>query len=347
MTIKISDRKIGKGYPCFIIAEAGVNHNGDVKLAEKLIDAAKKAGADAVKFQTFKAENLVIEKAEMADYQIKNTKKKQGQLAMLKKLELGFEEFIRLKKYCDKKGIIFLSTPHSEDAVDFLYPFVPAYKIGSGDLTNIPLLEKIAKKQKPLIISTGMSTLKEIRRAVSAVKRAGNPNIVLMHCTTNYPCPLEEVNLKAMKTLEKEFNVLVGYSDHTEGIIVSGMAIALGAKIIEKHFTLSKDLAGPDHKASLEPDELKDLVITIREIEKALGSSTKKPAKSEFSIKKIVRKSLIAKTNIDKGAIISRDMITCKRPGTGIPPFMINKVIGKKAKTGIEKDQLLLFKDLI
>ncbi len=347
MKIRIGNKFVGYGEPCFIIAEAGVNHNGRVRLAEKLIRAAKKSGADAIKFQTFKAESLVTEEAAMAAYQVRNTGKKQSQLDMLKKLELKLQAFAHLKKYCDKNGIIFLSTPHSEDVVDFLYPLVPAYKIGSGDLTNIPLLEKIAKKKKPMIISTGMSTLKEIKRAVDAVRRTGNREIILTHCTTNYPCPTEDVNLKAINTLEKKFKVPVGYSDHTKGMIASEVAAAIGARAIEKHFTLDKNLPGPDHKASLEPDEFKQMVANIREVEKILGSAVKKPTKSELEIQKIVRKSLVAKVGINKGTIISRSMLICKRPGTGISPFMIKQVIGKKAKANIEKDKIVLFKDLI
>jgi len=346
MRMKIGARLIGEGEPCFIIAEAGVNHNGDIGLAKELIDAAKKAGADAVKFQTFKAENLVTENAEMAEYQKKNLGKKESQLKMLKKLELDYKDFKRLKRYCDKKGIIFLSTPHSEDAVDFLEPLVPAYKIGSGDLTNLPFLEKITQKKKPIILSTGMATLEEVREAVKTIKKQGNNKIILLHCTTNYPCPIEEVNLKTILTLKREFRLPVGYSDHTLGITVPIVAVAMEARVLEKHFTLDKNLPGPDHKASLEPKELEEMVKLVREAEKALGSGIKKPTKSEEKIKKVARKSIVAKTDIPKGTKIKKEMLIIKRPGTGIKPKYIHRLIGRKAKEDIESDELISFQKL-
>lgn len=341
MKIKIKNKQIGNGKPCFIIAEAGVNHNGSLELAKKLVDEAKKAGADAIKFQTFKAEDLVTKKTEMVAYQRKNVEKKESQFEMLKKLELSEKDFIELKKHCDKKGIIFLSTPHTENAIDFLEPLVPVYKIGSGDLTNLPFLEKVARKQKPIILSTGMATLNEVREAVNTIKKEGNNKIILLHCTTNYPCSLEEVNLKAMLTLKKEFNLPVGYSDHTLGILVPIMAVAMGAKVLEKHFTLNKNLPGPDHKASLNPKELKEMVEAIRNVEKALGCGIKKPTNYEEKIKSFVRKSIVAKVNITKGTKITKEMITIKRPGTGIEPKYFNRILGKKAKTNIKKDSLI------
>jgi len=346
MKIKIENKSIGEKNPCFIIAEAGVNHNGKLSLAKKLIEAAKEAGVDAIKFQTFKAENLVTENTEMADYQKENINKKESQLEMLKKLELDYKDFISLKKYCDKKGIVFLSTPHTEDTIDFLEPLVPAYKIGSGDLTNLPFLEKIAKKKKPIILSTGMATLGEVREAVKIIKRAGNNKIILLHCTTNYPCPLEEVNLRAMITLKKEFNLPIGFSDHTLGITVPITAVSLGANVLEKHFTLDKNLPGPDHKASLEPDELKEMVEAIRNIEKALGSDIKKLAKSEEKIKKVARKSIIAKVDIQKGTKIASDMLIIKRPGTGIEPKYLDKILGRVAKKNIKKDELIIWEKI-
>ena len=346
MKIKIGKKVIGERKPCFIIAEAGVNHNGDIKLAKKLIDVAKKTGADAVKFQTFKAENVVTETAKMAEYQRKNIGSKKSQLAIIKELELDYENFIKLKKYCDRKKIIFLSTPHSEDAIDFLEPLVPAYKIGSGDLTNLPFLEKIAKKKKPIILSTGMANLLEVKEAVKTISKEGNNKIILLHCTTNYPCPLAEVNLRAMLTLKKEFNLPVGYSDHTLGILVPIMAVAMEAKVIEKHFTLNKNLPGPDHKASLEPRELEEMVKLVREAEKVLGRGIKKPTKSEEKIKKVVRKSIVAKTDIRKGSKITKDMLVIKRPGTGIEPRYLGRVVGKIARKDIKKDTLIKFSDL-
>jgi len=339
--IKIGNKIIREGNPCFIIAEAGVNHNGDIKLAKKLVDVAKEAGADAVKFQTFKAENVVTENAAMASYQKRNIKKKETQQEMLKEIELDYKDFIRLKKYCDKKKIIFLSTPHSEDAIDFLEDLVPVYKVGSGDLTNLPFLEKIAKKKKPIILSTGMATLSEVKEAVRTIKRAKNNKIILLHCTTNYPCSLEEVNLRAMLTLKKEFNLPVGYSDHTLGILVPVMAVTMGARVLEKHFTLDKHLPGPDHKASLEPDELKEMIKTIRNVEKTLGNGIKKPTRSEEKIKKVARKSIVAKVDIPKGVKITKDMLDIKRPGTGIEPKYLKKIIGRITKKDIFKDEVI------
>lgn len=339
-TIKISNKPVGEGYPTFIIAEAGVNHNGKLEQAKKLIDIAVEAGADAVKFQTFKSENLVSSNLENADYVKKNIGKKLTQSEMIKSLELKYEEFKELKNYCDKKGIIFLSTPHSFDAIDFLEDLVPAYKFGSGDITNMPALKHAAKKGKPIILSTGMSTLNEVKFAIDAIKSEGNNQIITLHCTTDYPCPIKEVNLRAMITMQKELDCLVGYSDHTSGIITPIVATALGAVIIEKHFTIDKNLPGPDHKASLEPDELKRMVNKIRETEEILGSYEKKPTKSEEKIMNLVRKSIVAIKEIEKGTIINKNMIAVKRPGVGVSPSQIDKIIGKKAKRTIAKDEI-------
>lgn len=330
--IKIKNKYIGEGRPCFIVAEAGVNYNGNLKLAKKLVDEAKKAGADAVKFQVFKADNLVI--VGMRQYK------------MLKRLEFSDSNFEELKKYCDKKNIIFLSTPHTEEAIDFLESLVPAYKISSSDLTNPSFLEKVAKKKKPILLSTGMATLKEVREAVKTIKKQGNNKIILLHCTTNYPCPLEEVNLRAMLTLKKEFNLPVGYSDHTLGIMVPIMAVAMGAQVIEKHFTINRNLPGPDHKVSLEPKELKEIVKSISDVEKALGSDIKKPTKSEEKIKKVVRKSIVAKIDIIKGTKIKKGMLAIKRPGTGIEPKNLNKIIGRIVKKNIMKDELISWRKI-
>jgi len=344
--IKIGDKLIGENEPCFVIAEAGINHNGSLKLAKKLIDIAKKAGADAIKFQTFRAENVVIKNAKIAEYQRKNLGKKESQFLMLKKFELNYKDFKRLKKYCDKKRIIFLSTPHSEDVIDFLEPLVPAYKIASSDLTNLLFLKKIARKKKPMILSTGMATLGEVKEAINAIKKSGNNKIILLHCTSNYPCPPEETNLRAILTLKKDFRLLVGYSDHTLGVIVPMLAVAIGAVIIEKHFTLNRNLFGPDHKASLEPNELKEMVNLIRKTEKILGSNIKKPTLSEKKVRKIVRKSIVAKVDILKGTKIREDMLIIKRPGTGIKPKYFEKIIGRKSKKNISKDSLIKFSDL-
>lgn len=339
-TIKISNKPVGKGYPTFIIAEAGVNHNGKFEQAKKLVDIAVEADADAVKFQTFKSENLVSSDLENADYVKKNIGKNLTQLEMIKSLELKYEEFKELKDYCDKKGIIFLSTPHSFDAIDFLEDLVPAYKFGSGDITNTPALKHAAKKGKPMILGTGMSTLNEVKFAIDAIKSEGNDQIIALHCTTDYPCPIKEGNLRAMITMQKELDCLVGYSDHTLGIITPIVATALGAVVIEKHFTIDKNLPGPDHKASLEPDELKRMISKIRETEEILGSYEKKPTKSEEKIMSLVRKSIVAIEEIEKGTIIDENMIAVKRPGIGVSPSQIDKIIGKKAKRTIAKDEI-------
>ncbi|MBU2578326.1 N-acetylneuraminate synthase [Patescibacteria group bacterium] len=330
----------------FIIAEAGVNHSGNIKTAQKLIDAAVEAGADAIKFQTFTAEDLVIKSAKTAEYQKRNTDGCRYQLSMLKKLELSPEDFIRLKKYCDRKNILFLSTPHTERAFNFLDPLVPVHKISSGDLINIPFLKMVAKTYKPILLSTGMATLAEVKSAVDTIIAAGNKKIVILHCTSNYPCPPEEVNLKAMETLRKVFGLSVGYSDHTIGIYVPVMAVAMGATVIEKHFTLDKKLKGPDHKASLDPKEFKEMVRIIRCAEKAFGTGIKKPTIGEKKIKNIVRKSIVANINIPKGTIITRDMLTFKRPGYGLAPSLISNVIGKRTKRLIKKDSFVLKENL-
>ena len=354
-TIKIGNKTIGENHPVFIIAEAGVNHNGDFELAKKLIDAAKESGADAVKFQTFKTENVVTRHAGMAEYQEKNIGKKETMQEMIKKLEISYDDFEKLKSYCDEKGIMFLSTPHSDDAIDFLDPLMPAFKISSGDLTNFPFIERIAKKGKPIILSTGMATMKEVVEAVDLIKKAGNDKIILLHCTSNYPCPIEDVNLRAMQIIKEKTNLLVGYSDHTIGLEASKLACNLGAVVIERHFTIDKNLPGPDHKASLSPEELKELVIAIKnkdyDIPKGkreiiLGSAEKKPTEKEILIAKLVRKSIVAKADIPKGTTITKDMLIIKRPGTGIPPKYLNEVIGKKAKTLIKGDNLIQKTDL-
>jgi len=342
--IKIGNKLIDERKPCFIIAEAGVNHNGRLDLAEKLVDVARKAGADAIKFQTFKSGGVVSEKAEIADYQKKNMGKKEAQLKILKKLELDYKDFTKLKKYCDKKGIIFLSTPHSPDAIDFLEPLVPAYKIGSGDLTNLPFLKKIAGKKKPIILSTGMSNLQEVKEAVRAIKGCGNKKIILLHCTTNYPCPIEEVNLRAIQTLKQEFNLPVGYSDHTLGVTVPIMAVIMGAQVLEKHFTLDKNLPGPDHKASLDPRELRELIKEVREVNKLLGSGEKKPTQGEKRIMKSLRKSIVASEDIPKGSVIKRGMVVIKRPATGIQPKELTTLLGKRVKETIKKDEPIIWK---
>ncbi len=339
--VSIGKKIIGEQRPCFVIAEAGVNHNGDITLAKKLIDAAAAAGADAVKFQTFKTEGVVTKHVKIAAYAQKNLGKAISQQEMVKKLELSYDDFRTLKQYCDRKRVIFLSTPHSFDAIDFLEPLVTAYKFGSGDLTNLPALSYAAKKRKPMLLGTGMATLAEVRAAVRAIRNAGNDRIVVMHCTTNYPCPFDEVNLHAMLTMRHSLNCLVGYSDHTLGIQVPVMAVTLGAVVIEKHFTLDNTLPGPDHKASLEPEELTEMITAIREIQTILGSYEKKPTVSEKRIMGLVRKSIVADQDIKKGTILQEKMLIIKRPGTGLAPEKIGSILGKKTRRDIKKDDVI------
>jgi len=341
--VKIGDRVIGEGNSCFIIAEAGINHNGDITLAKKLIDVAKNAGADAVKFQTFKTENVLTRSAGRADYQKNGSEEKGTQYEMIKKLELDKEHFRELAEYARKKDIIFLSSPFDAESVDLLCELdVPAFKVPSGEITNFPLLKYIAEKKKPIVLSTGMATLGEVEEAIGLIKTQGTEDIVLLHCISDYPARIEEVNLRAIKTLRIAFSLPVGFSDHTLSVALPAVAFALGACVIEKHFTLDKSLQGPDHKASLKPEELKKMIATIREVEKALGNGVKKPTEREEEIKKFVRRSIVAKRFIPEGTVITEDMLTFKRPGTGIEPKYLNFIIGRKSKQAIEKDELIL-----
>lgn len=345
--VKINARLVGEGKPCFIIAEAGVNHNGEIKLAKELIDVAKEARADAVKFQAFRAEELATETIAKESYQKVLTGSEETQFEMLKRLEFSKRALAELKAYSEEKGIIFLATPYDEKSADLLDEMgVPAFKIGSGEITHIPLLRHIAKKGVPIILSTGASNLQEIREAVNEIKRTGTKDIILLHCTSNYPVKLEDVNLRAMQTLKSEFNLPVGYSDHTLGIEVPITAVALGACVIEKHFTIDKSLAGPDHKASAEPDELKQMVNSIRKTELALGSPIKKPCKSEKETLKLGRRSLVSKTEIKRGETLTEYSIAVKRPGTGIMPKHLMDFCGGKAVRDIKKDEILSWQDI-
>ncbi len=343
--INIDNKKISDKSPVFIIAEAGVNHNGSFEMAKRLIDVAKRAGADAVKFQTFKAKDLAVKHAKKESYM--KTKDK-NQYDMLSRLELSNEDYKNLALYCKKKNIIFLSTPYDEPSADFLEKLnVSAFKIGSGEITHIPLIEHVAKKGLPVIISTGASNISEVSEAVRAIKRQGNNKIILLHCTSYYPAPFDQINLRVIQTLQKLFGVIVGYSDHTQGIAASIGAVALGARVIEKHFTSDKNLEGPDHKASIEPKELKELILNIRNIEKALGTPEKRPTKVEHEEITLGRRSIVASRNIIKGEIITSDMLAVKRPGTGLAPKYITKLIGKTAKNNIPKDTLLSLKQAL
>lgn len=325
-----------------IIAEAGVNHNGSLSLAKKLADKAKAAGADYVKYQTFNPSNMVSKYAAKAEYQKQTTDSKQSQLDMLEELMLSYDEFVELKEYCGQIGIGFLSTSFDLDSTEFLARLgCEIWKIPSGEVTNYPYLVDIARKHQPIILSTGMCDEEDIAAAIEVLKSNGAGEISLLHCTTEYPTPFEDVNLKAMCTMRDIFGLEVGYSDHTRGIEVPIAAVAMGAKIIEKHFTLDKNMEGPDHKASLEPDELKQMVDSIRNIEKALGSGTKRPAESEKKNIAIARKSIVAKTQIKKGELLTTENITTKRPGDGISPMRWNEVIGTCAIRDFDEDELL------
>ncbi|MBS4235638.1 N-acetylneuraminate synthase [Campylobacter vulpis] len=325
-----------------IIAEAGVNHNGDLNLAKKLIEQAAKAGADVVKFQTFKAKDCVSVSAKKAKYQLENTTKEESQLEMIKKLELSYESHFELIEHCKKHGIAFLSTPFDLKSVEFLRELdLPYFKIPSGEITNLPYLKAVAKCKKKVFLSTGMANLGEIEAALEILRKNGTKKITLLHCNTEYPTPFEDVNLNAIKTLKEAFKLEVGYSDHTEGIVASLGAVALGAVVIEKHFTLDKTMEGPDHRASLEFEELKELCKGVRELEKALGNGIKKASKSEAKNKIIARKSLVARCAIQKGEKFSEQNLTTKRPGNGISAMRYEEYLGKKALKTYKKDELI------
>ncbi|QEZ88271.1 N-acetylneuraminate synthase family protein, putative legionaminic acid synthase LegI [Aliarcobacter cibarius] len=328
----------------FIIAEAGVNHNGSIELAKKLIDVAVESGVDAVKFQTFKTENLVSKNAQKADYQKETTNKEESQFDMIKKLELDINTHKELISYCKSKNIMFLSTPFDHDSIELLHDLgLEIFKIPSGEITNLPYLRHIGKLGKKVILSTGMADIGEIEDALDILIEAGTKkeNIIVLHANTMYPTPMEDVNLKAMITIGNTFDIAFGYSDHTLGIEIPTAAVALGASCIEKHFTLDKNMEGPDHKASLESDELKAMVKAIRNIELALGSSIKKPSKSEIPNMQIARKSIVVKTQIRKGEILTQDNITIKRPGNGINPMRWDEIIGTVASKDYIEDELI------
>jgi N,N'-diacetyllegionaminate synthase len=347
-SIWIQDKKITYGQRPFIVAEAGVNHNGNLDIALKLIDAAAAAGADAIKFQTFRAEQVVTQSGKMAEYQKKNLGKEESQLEMIKDLELKEDYLPKLIKRAKEKNIIMFSSPHGHIAsADLLQDLnMPAFKFASGDITNLPLLEYVAKKKKPMILGTGMSNLSEIKEAISKIKKAGNNQIIILHCTTDYPLMPENVNLRAMSTLIRELDVLVGYSDHTIGSEVAIMATALGACMIEKHFTLDKTMPGPDQASSMEPSEFRNMVEQINRASIILGNPEKRLLECEKKYIMMVRKSLVAIRDINKGEKISVADITVKRPGNGLAPKYFFKIIGKKAKQNIKKDSVIGKKDI-
>jgi N,N'-diacetyllegionaminate synthase len=328
----------------FIIAEAGVNHNGSIDFAKKLIDVAANSGANAIKFQTFKANSISTKKAQKAEYQIDTTDRNESQFDMLKRLELNIDAHKELIAYCNNKDIIFLSSPFDHESIELLKDLkLPIFKIPSGEITNLPYLRNIGKLNKKIILSTGMSSIYEVRNALNILINSGTKkeNITILHANTEYPTPMEDVNLKAMLTIGKELDVNFGYSDHTLGIEADIAAVAMGASCIEKHLTLNCNMEGPDHKASLEPNEFKLMVTAIRNIELALGSGIKKPSKSETKNIEIVRKSIVSKIKIKKGEILTEKNLTVKRPGTGISPMKWDEVVGTKAKKNYNEDELI------
>lgn len=325
-----------------IIAEAGVNHNGNIKTSKQMVDVAKNAGADYIKFQTFVPQNVVSKYAEKAEYQKKNSGNKESQLQMLNNLALSSDDFIELKKYCDKVGIGFISTPFDIDSITFLETLdMDFWKIPSGEITNLPYLEAIGKTGKKVVMSTGMSTICEIKESIGILEKYNVPEIIILHCNTQYPTPFEDANLKAINTLAEETCKAVGYSDHTIGIEASIAAVAMGARIIEKHFTLDKSMDGPDHRASLNPNELKSMISSIRNIEKSFGDGKKKPSPSEVKNIIATRKSIVASKIIRKGETFSTENLGVKRPGNGISPMLWYKVLGTTAKRDFQEDELI------
>ena len=325
---------------CYIIAEAGVNHNGSVELAKELCLAAKNSGADAVKFQTWITEKIITKTVKQADYQIENTGNNESQFDMLKKLELSFDQFREIKNYCDEIGIEFASTADEKESLDFLINLgIPFVKIGSGDIGNISFLRYVGSKKLPVILSTGMSTLSDVEKSLNALREGGATDITILHCTTNYPCPYESVNLRAMDTLKHAFGLDVGYSDHTVGVEIPVSAVARGAKVIEKHFTLDCNMEGPDHLASTEPDEFKKMVDSIRNVEKALGTGLKEPTAAERDISKVVLKRIVANKLINEGDVITEDSIAVKRSENGLPASAWDIIVGTKARRTFNVDE--------
>lgn len=345
--IEIAGRKIGAGHPCFVIAEAGVNHNGDLSLAHRLVDEAVAARADAVKFQTFNAERLVSPQAPKAEYQLRHTDGAESQFDMLKALELAPQAHRELIAHCNQKGILFLSTPFDEVSADLLEELgVAAYKIPSGEITNLPFLVHVARKGRPMIVSTGMSTLAEVATAVQTIRSAGGRDLVLLHCVTNYPCDPKDCNLRAMRTLGDKFNLPAGWSDHTTGSEIAVAAVALGACVVEKHFTLDRSLPGPDHQASLEPRELGEMVRLIRAVQSALGDGIKQPKAAESVNLPIARKSLHWRHSLEAGSGVRAEDLVALRPGTGISPANFSSIVGRKVAQAVRAGEMVTGDDL-
>lgn len=345
--IRIASRNIGPSHPVFIIAEAGVNHNGDLEVAKTLVREARRCGADCVKFQTFKAERVVTRASPKAEYQLRTTNPAESQIAMLQKLELDQKGYAALIDVCEQEQIIFLSTPYGREDVDFLSDLgVPAFKVASGQVVEPAFLRHVAQKKRPVILSTGMATLVEVEEAVRVIRNAGNDQVIVLQCTTNYPSRPQDANVRAMKTMESALCVHVGYSDHTQTETACIAAVALGARVIEKHFTLDKDMQGPDHSSSADPAEFRQLVKVIRETEAVLGSGIKEPVEVEKRNMVGMRRSLVSSVDIPSGAVITEEMLTCKRPGTGIAPNRLHEIIGRIAATDIPQDSLIAVEQL-
>ena len=346
--IKINGRKVGNNCPIFLIAEAGINHNGKLSLAKNLVKIASKAKVDAIKFQTFITDDLLLKSTSKVEYQKKSTDANENLYEMIKKYELNHQDFKLIKKYCIKRGITFLSTPFDESSVEFLEELkIPAYKVSSGDMNNFPLLKLICSKNKPILLSTGMATIEEVKESIDYIKKNGIKDIVIFQCTSNYPAFLEEINLNVIDTFKKEFpDAIIGFSDHSLGIEASIGAAAKGVKIIEKHFTIDKEMEGPDHIASLNPEELIIWAKSIRILEKMLGSSQKNPSIAEIEIAKVARKSIVTIKDLKKGDILKRSNIGIKRPGYGISPINFEKIIGKKVSKDLPKDYIISWEDI-
>ena len=338
----VGERRIGAGARTFVVAEAGVNHNGDVALGLALIDAAADAGADAVKFQTFRTDALVSRAAPKAGYQVETTGAGESQRDMLARLELSHEAHARLQERCAKRGVVFFSAPFDEASADALQRLgTPLIKIPSGEITNLPFLRHVARMGRPMIVSTGMSTLDEVAAAVAAIRESGDPPIALLQCVSAYPAPPADMNLRAMDTLRERFGVPVGLSDHTLGLEVALAAVARGAAVVEKHLTLDKAMRGPDHRASLDPGEMATLVRGIRTIESALGDGDKRPTASELDTRRVARKSLVAARALRAGERLTEDAVAVKRPGTGIPPAELSRAVGRRLRRDVAADEVL------
>jgi N,N'-diacetyllegionaminate synthase len=345
--VAVGGREIGEGRACFVIAEAGVNHNGETALALALVDAAADAGADAVKFQTFRADHVVAPTAPKAGYQLETTSSDESQLEMLRRLELDRDAHVALKQHAEARGLVFLSTPFDAASVELIDGLgVEAFKIGSGELTNRPLLEEIGRRRRPVFLSTGLADLEEVRRGLEILRDAGADGVVVLHCVSEYPAAVEDANLRAMVSMRDALEVPVGYSDHTPGVEAALAAVALGACVVEKHFTLDRALPGPDQRASLEPAELASFIASIRRVEASLGDGVKRPTETERENALAVRRSLAAAVDIPAGAVLTREMLTALRPGTGISPDRIDQLVGRRLTRSVGRNELLALDDL-